>query len=219
MLETVQSRECNPATVGGSIAQIEMCRSEVDMEALALARDTNREADQTIQGLRDLFVGLRVIDAPKTLILISEGFVLSDEAHDHRARHAWPPRRAPASTRSSWTTRCSTCPIAACRSTRSAIVRRAAKGLELLAGASRGTLFTVTGTAEAPFFERIESELSGYYLLGVESDPRDRDGKAHPIRVDVPRRGAIVRSRRQMLNAPSDATGDAARRASRWSRR
>ena len=53
-------------------------------------------------------------------------------------------------------------------------------------------------------FERIESELSGYYLLGVESDPRDRDGKSHSIRVDVPRRGAIVRSRRQVLNAKSD---------------
>src|SRR5207253_30949 len=52
---------------------------------------------------------------------------------------------------------------------------------------------------------RIEAELSGYYLLGVESDARDRDGKPHPIRVDVPRRGALVRSRRQMLNAPAEA--------------
>src|SRR5213080_1927112 len=78
------------------------------------------------------------------------------------------------------------------------------EGLETLAGAARGTLFTVTGSGEL-LFSRLESELSGYYLLGVESDARDRDGKIHPIRVDVPRRGAIVRSRRQLLNAPADA--------------
>ena len=34
-------------------------------------------------------------------------------------------------------------------------------------------------------FDRIESEMSGYYLLGVESDPSDRDGKAHAMRVEV----------------------------------
>ena len=78
-----------------------------------------------------------------------------------------------------------------------------AEGLELLAGATRGTLFTVTGTGQN-LFERIESELSGYYLLGVESEAKDKDGRSHTIRVDVPRRGAIVRSRRQLLNTAAD---------------
>ena len=40
--------------------------------------DAKHEADQTVQALRDLFIGLRAIDAPKTLIFISEGFTLSD---------------------------------------------------------------------------------------------------------------------------------------------
>src|SRR5262249_11868050 len=73
----------------------------------------------------------------------------------------------------------------------------------LLAGAARGTMFDVIGRPEH-LFERIASELSGYYLIGVESDPKDRDGKSHPVRVEVPRRGAIVRSRRQLINTPSD---------------
>ena len=77
------------------------------------------------------------------------------------------------------------------------------EGLETLAGATRGALFNVTGTGEN-VFDRITSELSGYYLLGVESDGRDKDGKPHPIRVEVARRGAIVRSRRQLINAASD---------------
>jgi hypothetical protein len=187
------------------MAQIELCRSEVIVEALALARDTNREADQTIQGLRDLLGGLRLIDAPKTLILISEGFVLSDEAMiidlGRMAAEARTSLYALRLDNQMFDMSDRRMPI-------NPFGDRHARGegLELLAGASRGALFTVA-TAEAPFFERIEAELSGYYLLGVESDPRDRDGKAHPIRVDVPRRGALVRSRRQILNTPSDARG------------
>ena len=92
----------------------------------------------------------------------------------------------------------------------------APRGSSMLAGASRGALFTVTGAAQA-LFDRIESELSGYYLLGVESDGRDKDGKPHPIRIDVPRRGAMVRSRRQ-LRERSQRTSDAALAARRPSR-
>ena len=204
-IESVQSRECLSGPGIGSFSQLELCRSEVLVEALALARDTNREADRTIQGLRDLLIGLRMIDAPKTLILISEGFVLSDQAMiidlGRLAAEARTSVYALRLDNQMFDLADRSLPI-------NPIGDRRARGegLELLAGASRGALFTVA-TAEAPFFERIEAELSGYYLLGVESDPRDRDGKAHPIRVDVPQRGAIVRSRRQILNAPTDARG------------
>ncbi|HJZ74095.1 MAG TPA: tetratricopeptide repeat protein, partial [Vicinamibacterales bacterium] len=88
------------------------------------------------------------------------------------------------------------------------------EGLELLAGAARGALFIVAGTG-APLFERIEAELSGYYLLGIESDAKDKDGKSHSIRVDVPRRGAIVRSRRQLLNTAAELRTARAQRAPR----
>jgi VWFA-related protein len=204
-IDSVQSRECLLGPGIASVSQVELCRSEVVAEALALARDTNREADRTIQGLRDLLTGLRMIDAPKTLILISEGFVLSDEAMIIDLG-----RLAAEARTSVYALRLDNqmFDLSDRRLPINPIGDRLARGegLELLAGASRGALFTVS-TAEAPFFERIEAELSGYYLLGVESDPRDRDGKAHPIRVDVPQRGAIVRSRRQILNAPADARG------------
>ena len=84
------------------------------------------------------------------------------------------------------------------------------EGLEMLAGASRGALFTVTGSGEA-LFDRISSELSGYYLLGVESDPRDRDGKPH-------RSASTCRARRDRPIAAPDSQhavrrGGGARRA------
>ena len=202
-LDLVQQRECLTSGAGLAIVQLEMCRAQVEMEAHALAQEIIREGDQSIQALRDLFTGLRTIDAPKTMILISEGFVMNDEGLViELGRMAAEARTSVYALRldnQAFDIETSRMPINpfADRQAR-------AEGLETLAGAARGTIFTVA-TAEAPFFARIESELSGYYLLGVESDPRDRDGKIHPIRVDVPRRGAIVRSRRQLLNAPADA--------------
>jgi VWFA-related protein len=206
-LESVQQRECS--TAGNSPGAQEMCRGQVEIEAHSLASDASRDADQTIQTLRDLFAGLRVIDAPKTLILISEGFVLSDEAMivelgtmAAEARTSLYALRLDSPMFDITDARMPISPFAD-RQARS-------EGLEMLAGAARGTLFTVTGTGQA-MFERIESELSGYYLLGVESEAKDKDGRTHPVRIDVPRRGAIVRSRRHLLNTAADRRARAVR--------
>jgi VWFA-related protein len=201
MLESVQLREC-VALPGMLPGALEMCRANVEMQARVLAAEVNHEGDQTIQGLRDLFAGLRAIDAPKTLILISEGFVLTDPALVAQLG-----AMAAAAHTSVYTLKLESTmfDVTDARMPLNPIGDRLAQseGLEMLAGAARGTLFTVTGTGAA-LFERIESELSGYYLLAVESDPRDRDGKAHPIRVEVPRRGATVRSRRQILTTAAE---------------
>ena len=55
-----------------------------------------------------------------------------------------------------------------------------AEGLDTLAGAARGAVFDVTGNAQG-IFERIESELPGTYMLGVESGPTDKDGRPIPF--------------------------------------
>jgi len=211
MLRQIQQREC-VHEVG--VGAIEVCRADVEFQLRSMVADVKRETDQTMQALRDLFIGLRSIDAPKTLIFISEGFTLSDPGAlidlgslAAAARTSLYALKLDSQLFDVTNARMSLNPIGD---------RQAAtEGLEMLAGAARGTLFTVTGSGEA-LFSRIEAELSGYYLLGVESDPRDRDGKPHPVRIDVPRRGASVRSRRQILNTPSD---EAAARAARSPRR
>ena len=77
-------------------------------------------------------------------------------------------------------------------------------GLYSIAAVTGGSMFTIVMKADAAF-ARIDSELSGYYLLGVEADPSQRDGKPHAIKVDVARGGATVRSRRQLIvNAPAN---------------
>ena len=55
----------------------------------------------------------------------------------------------------------------------------------------------------------LERELSGYYLLGVESRPGDRDGESHAISVAVRREDARVRARRSIRVArDAAAPGD-----------
>jgi hypothetical protein len=78
-------------------------------------------------------------------------------------------------------------------------------GLNSVAAATGGSMFTVVMKAD-PAFARIDAELSGYYLLGIEADPSTRDGKPHGIKVDVERSGVTVRSRRQVIaNRPPAA--------------
>jgi hypothetical protein len=74
-LKQIQQRECAAENSPGAR---EACYSEVEMQIHQITMDAKHEADQTVQALRDLFIGLRAIDAPKTLIFISEGFTLSD---------------------------------------------------------------------------------------------------------------------------------------------
>ena len=71
-------------------------------------------------------------------------------------------------------------------------------GMADLAAATRGTLFNVIGTGDS-VFERIASQTSAFYLLGVEEAAGDRDGKRHRIDVEVRRRGVTLHSRRAFV--------------------
>ena len=146
------------------------------------------------------------------MILISGRFVLNDEGDDRRSRHdggAGADERRYALRLDNG---CSRSPTRECRSIRLPTARRGPKGVELLAGADARHAVHRSSARDRSLFERIESELSR--LLPDRRgnrEPRDRDGKSHSIRVDVPRRGALVRQRRQVLNAKSDRPAPAPR--------
>ena len=87
----------------------------------------------------------------------------------------------------------------------------------MLAGASRGSLYRINVSADFAF-DRISRSLDGYYLLGVESRPDDRNGRRHRIGVKSPRRGVSIRSRRSFLtsmSAKATTPADAVTRAIR----
>jgi len=201
-LQAVQDRECSPANFPRNPAALDQCRSEIETLAQQVARDERGNQDQTLTGLRNLLIGLKTVDAPKTLVLITEGFALDDPAYvidvGSLAASARTGLYALKLEREIFD-------ISEGRSADPGGDRIAmSAGLDTLAGAARGAVFPITGNG-APAFERLEAELSGYYLLAVESDARDKDGKPHQIRVDVSRRGATVRTRRQVVNALAEA--------------
>ena len=155
----------------------------------------------TIRALRDVLDAMKVLDGPKTLILMSEGFAVRDIGLTTELG------ALAAATRTSIYALKLDSQLFDITNARAPVNEPSSNlrndGLEMLAAAARGTLFLVNGTG-SQLFTHIESELSGYYLLGVESDPADRDRKARAIHIDVARRGATVRTRRQLLNVPAD---------------
>jgi hypothetical protein len=56
----------------------------------------------------------------------------------------------------------------------------------------------VRGTNPDVAFNQVLSKTSAYYLLGVEPDDKDRDGKPHEIKVKVERRGVTVLHRTEV---------------------
>jgi tetratricopeptide (TPR) repeat protein len=214
VLRRVQLRECgDPATASPREAQvIEMCFVSVEAELNAVAATSSFDGEQTLNMFRDLLTSLRSVNSPNTLLLITEGFVLDDQhpsfadinnlAAEARTsiyvmRLEEPlfdvaEARAPAPT------------------TRFDDRLEKSIGVELLASATRGSLFNVVNSGDF-VFEQIEAELSGQYLLGVESNPLDKDGKPHSINVSVKRPGVTVRSRRQITMRPEDNRARTAR--------
>src|SRR6187200_1147870 len=68
-------------------------------------------------------------------------------------------------------------------------------GLEQLAAQTRGRMLQVAAGTGAGTFERLNRELSGYYLIGFEPTQSDRTGRQRRIKVQVRRKGLTVRAR------------------------
>jgi VWFA-related protein len=170
------------------------CPEQLEQEARALSQHARTQARISLSSLEGLIAGLRDVEGPKAVILLSEGMVidprlvdLSDvaaKAHEARvsihALHLDVPLFEAAQDRVSPT---------ALRD-----VELRGDGLARLAGASRGAVYRLVGSDPGPF-RRIATDLGGYYLLAFEAGDRDRDGKAHRISVDVTSRGHVVRAR------------------------
>jgi VWFA-related protein len=208
VLDQVLVREC--AGMGGPA--FEACALEVQFEIQERAASGAVDGRNTIDTLRSLLVALRTIDAPKTLLLISEGFILDEQ----RAAVLELGALAGAARTSIYALKLDDQLFASMASQQRAPMTTMddkylrSEGLELLASVSRGAMFNVIGTG-AGVFDRVQSELSGYYLIGVESSPADRDGKTHSVRVEVNRKGLTIRARRAMVRPGAESRPRSAR--------
>jgi VWFA-related protein len=76
------------------------------------------------------------------------------------------------------------------------------EGLEELAAASRGALYRVVNTGEE-IFDRLASELSAHYVLGVEQRPSDQKRDRHRVDVSLRRRDVTIRSGQAFVLSPT----------------
>ncbi|HEX4347697.1 MAG TPA: VWA domain-containing protein, partial [Vicinamibacterales bacterium] len=199
-IDDVVGREC----AGLTAVQRGVCANQVASDAAGKVQTARTSTAETIVALRALLQGLARVDAPKTVILVSERLPMVDQEVDLVELGA-----LAGSARASIYVLQLDAQAVNTQMKRAGQVRVEDRlitgaGLDLLATASRGSLMRVSGDGKVQF-DRIASELSGYYLLGLETDAKDRDGRPHAVNVSVSRRGTTVRSRRQLPVAAVEA--------------
>lgn len=182
-------------------ASLQDCRNKVGVEVREVYARSFAASRMSLMSLRGVIDRLALTPEPKTLVLISEGLVVDQEANDL----TWVGPRTSAARVSLYGIRLSSpgynATMARTSPTRERDQSLLAQGMDLLVGLGRGAVFPAAVTADASF-SRLGIELSGYYLLTFEPEPVDRDGKNHAIAVSVGRKGAVVRARPQFSAEP-----------------
>lgn len=206
----VMQRFC-PQTPRSNPLALETCKLEVRSQAMHQAEEIRRRTDLALRALRGALEALGTIDGPKALVWIAEGLPI--DAPGAMADISTLATRA----RTSVHVIAIDAPMVNVMEAETSPSGREdrdleRRGLELMASLTGGVLFPTSANPDA-VFDRVENELAGYYLLGVESIASDRDGKRHPIKVTVRRQAAEVRARREFqsssdADARSETTGD-----------
>ena len=204
-LTRVIDREC--AQLAG--ADAEQCRTRVQFDAIGIASLIQERSQNTMAALRAVADRLAAIDAPKTVVFVSEGLVL-----EGMGDLTW---LAPAAGRSQLTFQVLhlDSPAADASNARESPTPGRDRslgqdGLDILAGTTRGGVFRVAGNADIAM-NRLGLELSGHYLLGFEPEAGDRDGKPHKIKVELPGRSGIeIRARGEFAVDAAPRTSEAA---------
>jgi VWFA-related protein len=201
--EQVVVREC---PLGMDDRQRDVCIADLESEARGLAITARADSHNSLRSIGALLDGLKTIDGPKTVIVVSEA-LLGDDTGYLRSLAT----EAAAAQVTLFGIRLDTGgpDVTSASPGFSDFADRAISGagLETLVAMARGTVLRAAGGSEA-LFERIVREMSGHYLLGFEPEPTDRDGSSHDVKVAVARRGATVRSRR-VVRFPSPEADDA----------
>jgi len=189
--ENAIERECQ----GQAGADREACINALEGDARAMIIETSARTRLTMSALEGLLKGLGALKQPINIVMISEGlFVARDRQNmSEIARCAAEARATIHVIRpgQSYFDIDDTASPGVSRFYEDGLL---AEGLEQLAGHTRGTIATVSGSAQIAF-DRLGRELSGYYLIGFEPTAADRTGRERRIRVQVKTRGLTVRAR------------------------
>jgi VWFA-related protein len=196
-LVAVMNRECRSSDP----MQRAQCERDIISESSQIARNIREDADQSLLGLRQILERLSYIDGPKSLILISEGLAIEDTSELRSIVQLAGMARTSINVMLVDLQR-GDVTISEQPPTELQDRRIQVTGLEALATMSRGSLFHIAGTGE-PIFDRLASEISALYILGVEQRPSDSKGDRHRIDVEVRRQNVTIRSRQAFVTSPT----------------
>ncbi len=199
-LQRVQLREC------GSVSSA--CAEMINTEATTMAYYMEGRATEGLNGLRALISLLNEQSGRKTVVLFSAGIPATDRpggrpdvgdlakllgqdaAATNTAIYTVHLDNRAIRAMSAETRRGGSTPVS-----RSRDMAVGGRLLEEFSGASGGALMRVLLGGGEGALDRVLRETSSHYLLGVEPDDADRDGKLRELRVRVGQRGVTVRSR------------------------
>ena len=172
------------------------CLTGLRQKSREIVLDTRYDSGNARRGLESLLGEMRELEGPNTLVWISGGFIIDDQLALLEIK-----KRAAASRTTLYVMMVPEPLIdmsqRASYSTARDDRRKKEEGLLALAAFTGARLMRAQFNP-GPLFERIERELSGYYLLGVQSRPTDRDKERRGIKVSVARDGVRVRARREV---------------------
>ncbi len=177
------------------------CVRLVIEQARRMAMTAKMRAQRSLDALRSMADGMRKMEGPKTVVLVSGGLPTPET----NAAYSMIDRAFAAAQISLYT-------LYVERTSFGQVNRRLSPdplgddriegfGLENITSAAGGTFIPIIGQME-PTFERVAIELSGSYMLGIEVTAADRDGRPHQVDVKVNRPGVEVRARRQYVIQP-----------------
>jgi VWFA-related protein len=197
MLASVALRECHSSDP----MQRAQCERDIVNESSEITRRLREETEESVAGLSLILRQLATVDGHKSLILLSEGLAVDDQT-ELRTLVALAGAARTSINVMALDLQRGDVTVGETPPSETQDRRIQMQGLEGLASMSMGALFYIAGTGE-PIFERLSSEISAYYLLGVEQRPKDREGDRHRIDVEVRRRGVSIRSRQAFVLSPT----------------
>ena len=177
------------------------CSRDIYNEALRVSSLARVDSDTSMRALEHILEELVPLEGPKTMVLFSAGLM-----NDNLSLFQPLARLAAAARTTINIVYAEMLPDQQAhmpyRSSTIGFVDRSMEraGLELVADRTGGTLYRGLSAGNG-IFQRIESEMSGWYLVAVERQPGDPERQK--IEVAVRRRGVSVRSNRTFVSEPS----------------
>ena len=195
----IQSRECQRDWLNFN------CPREVVEEGQRLAQILEQQAMLSIAGLYGVMDAVASIDGRKTLMVVSAGlpmWTLPGSRNNLNAQTDAIARRAAAANVNLYVLymnvhfmRFFSAAYGRQNQTIFEDISTFGSGLERFADSAGGAFFQVEVDSD-PFVDRALRETTASYLLAVQVEPAERDGKEHFIRVTTKARGATIRHRR-----------------------